>query len=150
MKIISWNVNSVRARINYVNELLQTEKPDFLCLQETKIIDSEFPNKSFTELGYFSYFFGIPSYNGVAILSKKKLINIEKLNLCNKLDARIISAETSDFDIMSVYVPAGGDAPDPNINPKFRHKLLFLDELNQLLKTKKKIIVCGDLNVAPS
>ena len=50
---------------------------------------------------------------------------------------------------MSVYVPAGGDVPDPNINPKFRHKLLFLDELNQLLKTQKKIIVCGDLNVAP-
>ena len=149
MKIISWNVNSVRARISYVNELLQTENPDFLCLQETKIIDNEFPIKSFTEQGYFSYFFGIPSYNGVAILSKKKSINISKLNLCNKLDARIISVETSDFDIMSVYVPAGGDTPDPNTNPKFRHKLLFLDELNQLLKTKKKIIVCGDLNVAP-
>ena len=149
MKIISWNVNSVRARISYVNELLQTENPDFLCLQETKIIDNEFPIKSFTEQGYFSYFCGIPSYNGVAILSKKKSINISKLNLCNKLDARIISVETSDFDIMSVYVPAGGDTPDPNTNPKFRHKLLFLDELNQLLKTKKKIIVCGDLNVAP-
>ena len=149
MKIISWNVNSVRARISYVNELLQTENPDFLCLQETKIIDNEFPIKSFTEQGYFSCFCGIPSYNGVAILSKKKSINISKLNLCNKLDARIISVETSDFDIMSVYVPAGGDTPDPNTNPKFRHKLLFLDELNQLLKTKKKIIVCGDLNVAP-
>ena len=138
MKIISWNVNSIRARINYINELLQTEKPDFLCLQETKIIDNEFPNKSFSELGYFSYFFGIPSYNGVAILSKRKLINVEKIGLCNKLDARIISAKTSGFNIMSVYVPAGGDTPDPNINPKFRHKLLFLDELNQLLKTKKK------------
>ena len=149
MKIISWNVNSVRARINHVKELLCKEKPDFLCLQETKIIDKEFPSKSFIELGYFSHFFGIPSYNGVAILSKKKLINLEKLSLCNKLDARIISAETSDFEIMSVYVPAGGDTPDPNINPKFRYKLLFLDELNQLLKTKKKIVVCGDLNVAP-
>ncbi len=149
MKIISWNVNSVRARINHVNDLLNTEKPDFLCLQETKIIDKEFPNKIFTELGYFSYFFGIPSYNGVAILSKKKLMNIEKLALCNKLDARIISAEASNFVVLSVYVPAGGDIPDPNINSKFKHKLLFLDELNQLLKTKKKIIVCGDLNVAP-
>ena len=121
----------------------------FYVCRKQKLSISEFPNKSFTELGYFSYFFGIPSYNGVAILSKKKLINIEKLDLCNKLDARIISAETSDFDIMSVYVPAGGDAPDPSTNPKFKHKLLFLDELNQLLKTKKKIIVCGDLNVAP-
>ena len=97
MKIISWNVNSVRARIKYVNELLLIEKPDFLCLQETKIIDNEFPIKSFTEQGYFSYFFGIPSYNGVAILSKKKLLNIEKLNLCNKLDARIISVKTSEY-----------------------------------------------------
>ena len=149
MKIISWNVNSIRARINYVKELLRTEKPDFLCLQETKIIDKDFPNKKFTELGYFSYFFGIPSYNGVAILSKEKLINIEKQGICNKLDARILSAKTSDFDILSVYVPAGGDIPDPHVNPKFKHKLLFLDELNQLLKTKKKIIVCGDLNVAP-
>ena len=76
----------------------------------------------------------------ISTISKKKFINIEKLNLCNKLDARIISLETSDFDIMSVYVPAGGDVPDSNINPKFRHKLLFLDELNQLLKTKKKLL----------
>ena len=61
----------------------------------------------------------------------------------NTFDARIISAETFDFDIMSVYVPAGGDVPDSNINPKFRHKLLFLDELNQLLKTKKIFKVHG-------
>ena len=121
----------------------------FYVCRKQKLSTMNFQTKVLLSLGYFSYFFGIPSYNGVAILSKKKLINIEKLDLCNKLDARIISAETSDFDIMSVYVPAGGDAPDPNINPKFRHKLLFLDELNQLLKTKKKIIVCGDLNVAP-
>lgn len=149
MKIISWNVNSIRARFNYVKELLRIEKPDFLCLQETKIIDSDFPQQIFSELGYFSYFFGIPSYNGVAILSKKKLINVEKLGLCNKLDARVISAETPNFEILSVYVPAGGDNPDPDINAKFKYKLLFLDELNQLLQKKKKIIVCGDLNVAP-
>ena len=150
MKVISWNVNSIRARLNYVKELLSTEKPDFLCLQETKIVDKEFPHQIFAELGYFSYFFGVPSYNGVAILSKKELINIEKISLCNKLDARIISAETSGFEILSVYVPAGGDIPDPNVNSKFRHKLIFLDELNKLLKKKKKIIVCGDLNVAPN
>ena len=149
MKVISWNVNSIRARYNHVKELLTTEKPDFLCLQETKIIDRDFPHQSFSELGYFSNFFGIPSYNGVAILSKTKLVNIEKISLCNKLDARIISAKTPNFEILSVYVPAGGDIPDPNINPKFRHKLIFLDELNELLKKKKKIILCGDLNVAP-
>ena len=80
---------------------------------------------------------------------KKNCLILKNLDLCNKLDARIISAETSDFDIMSVYVPAGGMRQTQNTNPKFRHKLLFLDELNQLLKTKKKIIVCGDLNVAP-
>ena len=149
MKVISWNVNSIRARLKYVKELLSTEKPDFLCLQETKIVDKEFPHQIFSGLGYFSNFFGIPSYNGVAILSKTKLIKIEKISLCNKLDARVISAKTSNFEILSVYVPAGGDIPDPNINPKFRHKLIFLEELNELLQKKKKIILCGDLNVAP-
>ena len=139
MKVISWNVNSIRARLKYVKELLSTEKPDFLCLQETKIVDKEFPHQIFSGLGYFSNFFGIPSYNGVAILSKTKLIKIEKISLCNKLDARVISAKTSNFEILSVYVPAGGDIPDPNINPKFRHKLIFLEELNELLQKKKKL-----------
>ncbi len=149
MKIITWNVNSIRARLSYVIELLRIEKPDFLCLQETKIVDNDFPQQRFSELGYFSYFFGMPSYNGVAILSKNKLIKVEKLGMCNKLDARMISAETSNFEIFSVYVPAGGDIPDPDINAKFKYKLLFLEELNQLLQKKKKIILCGDLNVAP-
>ncbi len=149
MKIISWNVNSIRARINLVTDLLKEEEPDFLCLQETKIIDDQFPHNSFSNLGYSSYVCGIPSYNGVAILSKNELENISKANLCNKNDARHISAKVGKFEIISVYVPAGGEEPDPDTNPKFEHKLLFLKELNNLLKNKKNVIICGDLNVAP-
>ncbi len=149
MKIISWNVNSIRARINQITDLLEEEEPDFLCLQETKILDDQFPRNIFSNLGYSSYFCGIPSYNGVAILSKNEVENISKANLCNKNDARYISAKAGKFEIISVYVPAGGDDPDPKTNPKFEHKLLFLMELNTLLKNKKNLIVCGDLNVAP-
>ena len=93
MKIISWNVNSIRARLEQVFELIKEESPCLLCLQETKIVDNQFPQEPFSELGYYSYFNGMPSYNGVAILSKKKLTNISSLNFCGKKDARHISAE---------------------------------------------------------
>ena len=149
MKIISWNVNSIRARIDLVLELLKEEEPDFLCLQETKIIDNQFPKNFFLDKGYFSYFWGIPSYNGVAILSKNELTNIVKCNICNKNDARLISAKLGKLEITSVYVPAGGETPNPEDNPKFEHKLLFLEELSNFLKGKKSIIICGDINIAP-
>ena len=151
MKIISWNVNSIRARLEQVVELIKEESPCLLCLQETKIIDNQFPHAPFSELGYYSYFKGIPSYNGVAIISQKKLSNISSLNFCGKKDARHISAKQNKVELINVYVPAGGEIPDPNLNQKFEHKLTFLDELNKLLNSKKNrmTIVCGDLNVAP-
>ena len=151
MKIISWNVNSIRARLEQVFELIKEESPCLLCLQETKIVDNQFPQEPFSELGYYSYFNGMPSYNGVAILSKNKLTNISSLNFCGKKDARHISAEQNKVELINIYVPAGGDVPDPNLNSKFSHKLTFLDELNKLLKKKKNktAIVCGDLNIAP-
>ena len=150
MKIISWNLNSIRVRINQVIELLDQQNPDILCLQETKIVNNQFPKESFMKKGYISYFNGIPSYNGVAILSKKK--GFEKtINLCEKDDARYLSLKTEKIEIISVYVPAGGNEPDEENNPKFKHKLFFLDELSKLLKKKRgeKIVLCGDLNVAP-
>ena len=72
MKIISWNVNSLRVRIEQILQILKEEKPDFLCLQETKIIDDQFPTEEFLKQNYFSYFKGMPSYNGVAVISKEE------------------------------------------------------------------------------
>ncbi len=152
MKIISWNVNSIRARIDHVLKIVENEQPDFLCLQETKITDDQFPETVFRQKGYFSYFKGISSYNGVAILSKEEAKNTSVINFCNKNDARHISIEVDETEVMSVYVPAGGDDPNPEKNLKFDHKLKFLRQLSNELKAKKKqkIIVCGDLNVAPN
>lgn len=151
MKVISWNVNSIRARIDLIIKILKEEDPDFLCLQETKIINDQFPSEIFKDLNYFSYFNGMASYNGVAILSKKKAKNAFSVNFCKKNDARHLSMETKGMEIISVYVPAGGDVPDPEENPKFDHKLNFLNELDHYLKKKKKdkVVLCGDLNVAP-
>ena len=149
MKIISWNVNSIRARLQHILELLNEEKPSLLCLQETKIVDDQFPIKHFSDLGYHSYFSGVPSYNGVAILSKKKLKDVKRHNFCDKSDARFISAKEKNIEYINVYVPAGGDIPDAKLNEKFQHKLNFLKELDILLREKRSIIVCGDLNIAP-
>ena len=151
MKVISWNVNSVRVRIEAIKELLEKEKPDIVCLQETKVTNSEFPNNIFEKVGFHSYFNGIASYNGVAILTKKKPVRIQTINFCDKEDARHISLELNDIEFISIYVPAGGDDPDPSTNEKFKHKLDFLNEMLKLLleKRNKKIILCGDLNIAP-
>ena len=94
MKIVSWNVNSVRARISNIIEYLKSSKPNLLILQEIKTEDKNFPNETFKEIGYDSYVFGQKSYNGVAFLSNLKIDNI-KNNLFNDQlkQSRIISAD---------------------------------------------------------
>ena len=151
MKIISWNVNSIRARLPLIIEILKSEQPDILCLQETKVNDNQFPEDLFNEKKYYSYYKGISSYNGIAILSKNKAKKFNVLNICKKNDARYLELYLDDFQIISVYVPAGGDIPDPLVNAKFKHKLSFLSELDRILvkKKKDKVILCGDLNIAP-
>ena len=138
MKIISWNVNSIRARLSQIIEVLKSEQPDIICLQETKVNDSQFPEEIFNEKKYFSYYKGISSYNGIAILSKNKAKKFNVLDICKKNDARYLELYLDDLQIISVYVPAGGDIPDPSVNPKFKHKLNFLDELDRILEKKKK------------
>ena len=138
MKIISWNVNSIRIRIESILEILDREKPDIFCMQETKVTNSNFPQEAFKNKGYFSYFDGISSYNGVAILSKREAKNINTINFCGKDDARHISLEIEGIEFVSIYVPAGGDEPNINTNPKFKHKLDFLDEMLTVFKKKKE------------
>ena len=151
MKIISWNVNSIRARLNLIIDILEIEKPDIICLQETKVNDSQFPHAIFKEKKYFSYFKGISSYNGVAILSRNQAQKYNVIDICKKKDARYLELYLDDLQIISVYVPAGGEDPNPSTNPKFDHKLNFLFELDNILAKKKKgkVILCGDLNIAP-
>ena len=124
-----------------------------MCLQETKCIDEKLPLENFEKLGYrFAAFRGEKSYNGVLILSKRKIVKIEKFNFCGKDDARHIGIELEDgVKVHNLYIPAGGDLPDTKLNPKFEHKINFLSELkNKFFKgKKKKTILVGDFNIAP-
>lgn len=158
MKITTWNINSVRLRMPLVAHFLKSRAPDILCLQETKCRDAEFPHKDFHALGYRHIVInGQKGYHGVAIVSKSPLRLIEKRDFCEKGDARHISAEVESgngpLTLHNFYVPAGGDEPDRDINPKFGHKLDFLDEMRDWIKKEKiakgRVVLVGDLNIAP-
>jgi len=158
VKIASWNINSLRLRINLLKKFIEISRPDVICLQEIKVEDSLFPALEIISLGYdFVEFSGEKSYNGVAILSKFPLLNINKIDVASYSHKRHISAEIeSDFgkiEIHNFYVPAGGDIADPNLNEKFAHKLKFIDWMANYFQAQsplnKKIIILGDFNIAP-
>jgi exodeoxyribonuclease III len=148
-KITSWNINSLRLRLPLLKAFVEQETPDVVCLQEIKVQDSDFPLEDVKALGYpYVIFKGQKSYNGVAILSKTPLSDIETHPMCSKDDCRHISATANGFRIHNFYVPAGGDEPDREINDKFGHKLDFLKHMQELSFGEKAILV-GDLNIAP-
>jgi exodeoxyribonuclease-3 len=155
MKIISWNINSVRLRAPLLKQLISEQDPEIVCLQETKVQDSQFPLDQLKSFGLENiYFSGQKSYNGVAILSKEALSNVQTYKILESEDKRHISAVTkSGIKIHNFYVPAGGDEPDININPKFDFKLKFLDWMkNYFVKNysqNDKLIMVGDMNIAP-
>ena len=153
MRIATWNINSVRLRISHVLRFLIEQNIDVICLQETKTLDEYFPRKEFAEIGFVNqYFRGEKSYNGVAILSKDDIKEVKHINWCGRNDTRHIYVKlTSNIELHNFYVPAGGDEPDTSTNPKFEHKISFLNEmLNFFIKnTKKNKILVGDLNIAP-
>jgi exodeoxyribonuclease-3 len=158
LKVSTWNINSVRLRMPLIAEFLNSRSPDVLCLQETKCRDAEFPHKDFHALGYQHIAInGQKGYHGVAVISKKPIELLDKCDFCEKGDARHISVQLTGkntaITIHNFYVPAGGDEPDVTINPKFAHKLDFLDEMIHWVKknkiTKVPSILVGDLNIAP-
>lgn len=156
-KLASWNVNSIRIRIDLLKQLVDLEGPDVICLQEVKAKKEDFPFDEVRNLGYEHIaLYGMAGYNGVAILSKTPLSDIEEKNWVGKTDARHITAKVfDDIEINNIYIPAGGDIPDPVVNLSFAHKLTFMDDIAEYWEqheaeySKKKMIVCGDFNVAP-
>ncbi|HMK90686.1 MAG TPA: exodeoxyribonuclease III [Methylocystis sp.] len=158
MKITTWNINSVRLRMPLVARFLNEHAPDVICLQETKCRDSDFPAKEFRALGYgHIVMHGQKGYHGVAIASKLPLREIERRDFCGAGHARHVSVELlaggAPFVLHNFYVPAGGDEPDRDINPKFAHKLDFLDEVTRWIKdegvARGRVALVGDLNIAP-
>ena len=160
MLIASWNVNSVRTRLNQVISWINQYNPDVLCLQETKVVDNQFPIKPFEELGYQVIAYGQKSYNGVAIISKIQTSNINKgfskvledYPNADKFEdqKRIISADINGIQIINVYVPNGSSLN----SDKFQYKINWLNSLSSFLdeQEKKGSLFCllGDFNIAPS
>ena len=153
MKIATWNINSVRLRLPQVLRFIKEQNIDVLCLQETKTQDEYFPSDDFTKIGMgHQYFRGEKSYNGVAILSKVKFTDNKYINWYGKGDTRHVSVTLkNNIELHNFYVPAGGDEPDIKLNPKFDHKMSFLNEMNSyfLKDTNVQKILVGDLNIAP-
>lgn len=158
IKITSWNINSVRLRKETVRDFLIQENPDILCLQEIKCQNHEFPKDIFEAIGYkHIQISGQKGYHGTATLSK---IPLERLDtqFCPREEARHVStrvkAPSTDFELHNFYIPAGGDIADPVKNPKFKHKLDFLDMMTSYFQSRyakqdDKQVLVGDFNIAP-
>ena len=155
LSILTWNINSVRLRIGNLGRLAAELKPDVICLQETKSPDELFPLPDVKALGYaHTHICGMKGYNGVAILSRVPMEKPRNESWCERADCRHIVAELpGGIELHDIYVPAGGDVPDPDENPKFAHKLQFLDEIARWFhgqrQSQKPMVLVGDLNIAP-
>ncbi len=153
LKVCTWNINSVRLREPSVLRFLREEAPDILCLQEIKTPLEHFPREGLRALGYEHVVArGQKSYNGVAIISRVEIEDAGQRDFCARGDSRHVAARLpSGVVIHNLYIPAGGDLPDPEANPKFRHKLDFLDELRAWFTVDRPrgAILVGDLNIAP-
>lgn len=151
MRITTWNVNSVRARLPLIERFVKETGTDILCLQETKCRDEMFPLDPFREAGFEHIaLHGQKAHNGVAILSRVPFSAPDTLDWCGRGDARHLSVQVKGVRIHNFYVPAGGDIPDPGVNDKFAHKLSFLEEMTGWApKQGGPLIMVGDLNVAP-
>lgn len=155
--LATWNINSVRLRMPLVEQLIAERNPDIICLQETKCPDDLFPANAFRKLGYEHIaIHGQKGYHGVATVARRPIEIVEKRRFCEIEDSRHISVrfEAGGKKVLlhNFYVPAGGDEPNPQINPKFRHKLDFVQEMNSVRADENDgagSILVGDLNIAP-
>jgi exodeoxyribonuclease III len=152
LKVASWNINSVRFRIEIVERFLREEAPDILCLQETKAENMVFPSAVMKVLGYQHIALnGQKMHHGVAILSRIAITEDTAHDWQDNGEARHIGVRLPNgWRLENVYVPAGGDIPDREKNPKFGQKLDFLDRMiNWSAKLAEPTLLVGDFNIAP-
>ena len=152
MKIVSWNINSVRFRMAIVERFLSEAQPDILCLQETKVIDGDFPHAPFRALGYeHIVLHGQRMHHGVAIISRVPLVEDDRLDWQANREARHVGVRLSNgLRLENVYVPAGGDMPDRHLNPKFGQKLDFVERMTRWSEgLDVPTVLVGDFNIAP-
>lgn len=151
MRIATWNVNSVRARLERVLAWLGRQRPEVVCLQETKVEDALFPSDAFTELGYHCLSYGQKTYNGVAILSLAEPREVIRGFPGEAVEPgkRLLAARLAGVRVVNVYVPNGGEVE----LPAYHAKLAWLEALRQWLVATadpaEELALCGDFNVAP-
>ena len=152
MRVVSWNINSLRKRQERLVTWLVATQPKIVCLQETKCTDEQFPEMDLRAAGYYSAFHGQKSYNGVAILCKEQLRDV-RLSLCDEEDdpqARVIAATVGTIRVYSVYAPNGQAVG----SPAYDYKLKWYRRLQNCLRQEQaagcELVVCGDYNVAPA
>jgi len=152
LKVATFNVNGVRARLGILLEWLREQSPDLLCLQETKVQDQDFPAGDFAALGYQAAFWGQKSYNGVAVLGQGAFEEVRKGfgdGQPNE-EARLIAVRAYGMWVVNTYVPQGRDVADP----AFQAKLAFFASLESWLRAgfspERPLLWLGDLNVAPA
>jgi len=154
MKITSWNVNSVRARISNISNYLKISKPDILMIQEIKTEEKNFPFNDFKILGYDSYVFGQKSYNGVAFLSKTTINNInlqffKDRNLQSRIIVGDFKIDSKIIKLINIYAPNG----NPINTDKYTYKKYwfesFIKKVKKTFEENKNIIIAGDFNVIP-
>ena len=156
MKIATWNVNSVRTRLEQVINWLSENPVDVLCLQETKVIDQDFPRLDFEKLGYYLYISGQKSYNGVALISRQSLTDVSTgfTAILPGLDSewdtqkRVITGVFSGIRIVNLYVPNGSSIGSEKYEYKLGWLKLLKEYLQVLLLTNSPISICGDFNIA--
>ncbi|HMM76727.1 MAG TPA: exodeoxyribonuclease III [Gammaproteobacteria bacterium] len=150
LSVATWNVNSIKARLNHVLQWCAQTAPDVLAIQETKTVDTAFPREALAPLGYVQTILGQPSYNGVAILSRSAPREIVTA-LPNFIDEqrRVLGVAFEEFFLLNLYVPNGSAVG----TEKYAYKLAWLDALiawlPEILKAHPKLLVVGDFNVAP-
>jgi exodeoxyribonuclease-3 len=154
MKIISWNVNSVRARIENILDYIKESKPDVLLLQEIKTQKETFPTNDFKDIGYESYVFGQKSYNGVAIVSKLQVNNINTNFIKDDLkQSRIITGEIllgkKNIELINIYVPNGNPVDTEKYDYKKDWLKKFTNNIQKKLKKNSNLLIAGDFNIIP-
>ena len=153
LRLCTWNVNSVRLRVEQIARLVDEQAPDVLCMQEIKCQEGEFPRAAFEAAGLpHIKIAGQKGWHGVAIASRLPIEDAAPLDVCREKHARCVGGKVAGVEIQNFYIPAGGDIPDRELNPKFDHKLDFFEKLTAEMARrdpKAPLAIVGDLNVAP-
>ena len=155
LRLATWNINSIRQRLDHLARFSDEVRPDVVCLQEIKVRNEDFPAQHLSDLGYeHQVIRGQKSYNGVAIVSRVAFEQEGASNWCGRDDRRHAFVRLpGGIELHNFYVPSGGPTPDPEVNDKFAHKLQFLSEMAAWGKregvARRRRLLVGDLNVAP-